>query len=204
MAEGPGLAGDLLGVAVLAHRVDLVVARAGDAEGARERPLPEPLADAVGLAGEHRLVEGEAAALGHLAVGDQLVAGLDPDPVARDDLLGAQLDQLAVADDLRLRRDQQREALERLLRLQLLPDPDVAVDHRDEAEERVGEQPQREHDDEEDADDQVEEGEDVAGDDARDRAARPVLDRPELAQPLGGLLARQTARDDAGRSLPHC
>ena len=91
----------------------------------------------------------------------------------------------------RLRGDQQREAVERLLRLQLLPDADVAVDHRDEAEERVGEQAEREHDDEEDADDQVEEREDVPGDDARHRAAAPVLDRPELAQPLRGLLARK-------------
>ncbi len=161
---------------------------------------PDPLADAVGLAGEHRLVEGEAAALGHLAVGDQLVARLDPDPVAGHDLLGPQLDQLAVPDRLRLRRDQQREALQRLLRLDLLPDPDVAVDHRDEAEERVGEQPEREHDDEEDADDQVEEGEDVAGDDARDRAAGAVLDRAELAQAAWRPPGWRAHRDDAGRS----
>ena len=37
--EGARLAGDLLRVAVLANRVDLVIARAGDAERARERPL---------------------------------------------------------------------------------------------------------------------------------------------------------------------
>ena len=169
-----------------------------------ERPLADPLADAVGLAGEHRLVEGEPAALRDLAVRDQLVARLDPDPVAGHDLFGAQLDQLAVTHGLRLRGDQQREAVERLLRLQLLADPDVAVDHRDEAEEGVGEEAEREHDDEEDADDQVEEREDVAGDDARHRPARAVLDRPELAQPLRGLLARQPTRDDAGRSPPHC
>ena len=79
VAEGARLAGHLLGVAVLAHGVDLVVAGARDAERTGERPLADPLADAVGLAGEHRLVEGEPAALGDLAVGDELVAGLDPD-----------------------------------------------------------------------------------------------------------------------------
>ena len=65
---------------------------------------------------------------------------------------------------------------------------------RDQAEERVGEQPEREHEDEEDADDRVEQRQDVAGDDARDRAAGSILDRAELAQPLGGFLLGQPTR----------
>ena len=85
------------------------------------------------------------------AVGDELVAGLDPDQVAGDHLLGAQLDQLAVAHGPRPRRDQERELVERLLGLQLLANPDRRVDHRDQAEQGVGEQPQRQHQDEEGA-----------------------------------------------------
>ena len=157
VAEGTRLARDLLGVAVLTNRVHLVVAGPGDAERTRERPVADPLADTVGLTGEHGLVEGQPAALRHLAVRHQLVSRLDSDPVAGHDLVGTQLDQLAIPDDPRLRGHQQGEAVERLLGLQLLPDADVAVDHRDEAEESVGKQAEREHDDEEDADDQVEE-----------------------------------------------
>src|SRR6185312_8086379 len=131
VTEGASLAGDLLGVAVLADGVGLVVARAGDAEGAREGALADSLPDAIRFAGEHRFVERQATAFGHLSIGDELVSWLDPDPVAGHDLLGTKLDQLAVADDVRPRRNQQREALECLLRLDLLPDPDVAVDHGD-------------------------------------------------------------------------
>ena len=135
------------------------------------------------------------------AVGDELVAGLDPDQVAGDDLVGAQLDQLAVADGLRPRRDQQRELVERLLGLQLLADPDRRVDHRDEAEEGVGEQAERQHEDEEDAEDRVEEREDVAGDDARDRAAGGRLRHPQAVQPPRRLGAGQPRRVRAARSF---
>ena len=69
------------------------------------------------------------------------------------------------------------------LRLQLLADADVGVDHRDQAEDRVGVEPEPEVEDEEDADDRVEEGEDVAGDDARGRARGGLRRRPQLAQP---------------------
>ena len=83
MTEPPGLAGDLLGIALLANGVDLVVARPADAESARQDPIAVALAHPVGLPGEHRLVEGEAARLDDHAVGDELVAGLDPHDVAR-------------------------------------------------------------------------------------------------------------------------
>ena len=86
---------------------------------------------------------GEAAGGDRLAVGDQLVARADRDEVAGDDLGRQQLDRLAVADDPRVRRDQHRELVERLLRLQLLADADVGVDDRDQAEERVGVEPER-------------------------------------------------------------
>ena len=168
VAELPRLAGDLGRVAVLADRVDFIVARARDPERAREHSVAGPFADPVRLAGEQRLVHREAARVDHRAVGDQLIAGLDPDDVAGDDLVRGQLDDAAVADRLGARRDQQRELVERLLGLQLLADPDRRVDDRDQAEEGVGEEPERQHQDEEHRDDPVEQGEDVRSDDARD------------------------------------
>jgi hypothetical protein len=191
VAEGLRLARQLACVALLAHRVDPVVAGAGDAEGPRQHPLAHPLAHAVGLAGQQRLVEGHAAAGDRLAVGDQLVAGLDRDHVPRHDLLGQEADERTVAHDLGVGGDQHRQLVERLLRVQLLADADVGVDDRDQAEDGVGEQPQREDEDEEAADDRVEEGEDVAGDDARDRARGGVGRGAELAQALGCLGAAQ-------------
>jgi len=143
-----------------------------DAEGARQDPVAVRLADAFRLPGEQRLVEGQATRADHVAVGDQLIAGLDPHHVTGDHLLGDQLVQPPVAHHACLRCHQDGELVEHLLRLHLLADADVAVDDCDQAEQRIREQPQREHDDEEDAEDQVEEGEDVAGDDARHRTAR--------------------------------
>ena len=191
MAEGARLAGEAAGVALLADRVDDVVAGAGDAEGAGEDAVAEALLDPVGLAGQQRLVEGHAAGRDRLAVGDQLVAGADGDHVAGDDLGREQLDDGAVADDPGARRDQDRQLVEGRLRLQLLADADVGVDHRDQAEDRVRVEAQRQVEDEEDADDRVEEGEDVAGDDARDRARGGLRRRSQLAQPRRRLGAGQ-------------
>ena len=91
-----------------------------------------------------------------------------------------------VADHLRPRGDQQREVVEGLLRLQLLADADVGVDDRDQPEERVGEQAQGDHQDEEGADDRVEQRQDVRPDDARDRAAVRRLWLAEASEPALG------------------
>ena len=192
VAELARLAGDLLGVAVLAHGIDFVAARARDPERAREHPVSGPLADPVRLAGEQRLVDAQPARLHHRAVGDELVARLDSDDVARHDLVAAELDQAAVADHLRARRDQERELVERLLGLQLLADADARVDDRDQAEERVRPQPEREDEDEEDADDRVEERQRVGDDDARHRAARRGLGRAEPRETPRRLRARES------------
>ena len=135
------------------------------------------------------------------AVRDELVAGLDPHDVAGDDLVArVSSTYCAVPDHVRLRGDEQRELVERLLRLQLLADPDRRVDHRDQPEQGVGEQPQREHDHEEDGEDRVEEREDVAGDDARHRAARRRLGE---SQPLAGApLPRRCSGPALVRRLP--
>ena len=113
--------------------------------------------------------------------------GSTADDVAGDDLVGQQLDHGAVADDLGPGRDQHRQLVQGRLRLQLLADADVGVDDGDQAEERVGVEPEPEVEHEEDADDRVEEGEDVAGDDARGRARGGLRRRPQLAQALGRL-----------------
>ena len=88
-----------------------------------------------------------------------------------------------VADRLRPRRDQQRELVEGLLRLQLLADADRGVDDRDQAEDRVGPEAEREDEDEEAADDRVEQRQDVGGDDARHRAAVRRLGLAEAGEP---------------------
>ena len=88
MAELACLAGDLLRVALLTDRVELVVAGAREHERAREQPVAGALADPVGLAGEQRLVDGQPAGVDDGAVGDELVARLDPDEVAGNHLVG--------------------------------------------------------------------------------------------------------------------
>ena len=110
--------------------------------------------------------------------------GSTADDVAGHDLARQQLDHGAVADDLGVGGDEHRQLVQGRLRLQLLADADVGVDDRDQAEERVGVEPEPEVEDEEDADDRVEEREDVAGDDARGRARGGLRRRPELAQAL--------------------
>ena len=167
VAEGARLAGHLLGVGVLANRVDLVVARAGDRERAPESArwpgrLRTPSASPVST--DSSSVRPRASVTSPSAT--SWSPGSTRIHVARHDLVGAQLDEPAVADHaFALGATRSARLLEDLLRLQLLADADVAVDDRDEAEERVGEQAQREDDDEEAADDRVEEGEDVARDD---------------------------------------
>ena len=88
------------------------------------------------------------------------------DDVAGHHFARHQLDHRAVPRHLRVRSDQHRQLVEGRLCLQLLADPDVGVDHRDQPEQRVRVQPERHVEDEEDADDRVEQREDVAGDDA--------------------------------------
>ena len=123
-----------------------------------------------------------------------MISWLDPHDVARDHLVLGGLDVGAVPDHVGLGRHEQRQLVERLLRLQLLPDPDRRVHHRDQAEQGVGEQPQREHDHEEDAEDRVEEREDVARDDARHRATARRLGKPEPLRALRRLGAAQAMR----------
>ncbi len=199
MAELLRLPGDLLGVGVAADRVDLVVAGPRRRERAGEHPVAAALLDPVRLPGQQRLVERQPARVDDVAVGDELIAGFDPDDVAGDDLLGTELDPTSVADHFGAGSDEEREVVERFLRLHLLADPDRRVDDRDQPEQRVRPEPLAEDEDEEDEDDRVEERQDVRPDDRPDRAARLVLDGAEPAEPLRGLGLAQPAH--LGRCL---
>ncbi len=198
MAEGTGLPGDLLGVALLADGIDLVVGGSHEAERAGEEPVALVLADPVGLPGQDRLVHGQAPRGHDDAVGHELIARLDEHDVARHHLVAAELRQPAVPHGAGLRRDQDRQAVEGLLRPQLLANPDRRVDHRDQAEEGVGEQAEGQHEDEEGPEDRVEEREDVAGDDARHRAAGRRLGLAQPRETPRGLVAGQPVRVRGG------
>ena len=144
----------------------------------------------------------EPAGVDERAVGDQLIARLDPDHVAGHHLVGGHLDHPPVADRLRARSDQQGQAVEGLLRPQLLADADRRVDDRDQPEERVGPQAERQDEDEEAADDRVEQGQDVGGDDARDRAAVGRLGLAQPGEPARRLGAREPVVQRCGFHRP--
>ena len=74
--------------------------------------VAERARDRVGLAGQHRLVELQRARLEQAAVGDHLLARLEPDRVALDDVVDRHRDRLAVAQHAGARGDEQRQAVE--------------------------------------------------------------------------------------------
>ena len=157
-----------------------------------ERTSSPRLRDAgVGLAGQDRLVEREPVAALERPVGDDLVALLDQDEVALDDLVDVDVPRRAVAHDRGVRRDERREPVERPLRAHLLRDADAGVGDEDREEERVLRLAERERQHAEDEQDQVEDREDVGDDDALVGAARLLrLGRPG-GEPALRLLLRQ-------------
>ncbi len=113
------------------------MARARDSEGAGQHPIARALVDTVRLTREQRFVDGEPARVDYRTIGYQLIAGLDANDVAGDDLVGSKLDQPSVANCLCLWRHQKCKLVERLFGLELLADADIGVDDRDHAEDRV-------------------------------------------------------------------
>jgi hypothetical protein len=161
------LGGQTLGKALGADGFHHVVAGTGQTVGARQHGGVDVFRDRVAFAGEDRLVDRETASDDHPAVGDHLVAGFQPDRVARDDGLDGQLRQGAVAPYLCAWGDHQCQPVEDPLGPDLLDDPDQGVRHNDAAEQgvlRVAEG-QRQH--EQRPQHQVEEGEGVGADDLR-------------------------------------
>ena len=87
VAEGARLARQPRGVAVRADRGDRVGADALDRERSGAHGVAGLARDRLGLAGEDRLVDAQRFRLLERAVGDDLVAGADPDEIADDELL---------------------------------------------------------------------------------------------------------------------
>src|SRR3954451_15531117 len=172
MTEGPRLAKQPLGVALLADRGDLDEAAALDGERTGPDRLAGDATDRAGLPGQEGLVESQALRLDERPVPHHLVAGLEAEHVAVDELLNTDVALGAITNHPRSGRDEQREAVERSLRTDLLRDPDRAVGHEDPEEEGVAPVAEQQRDRAERQQDEVEDGQDVGADDARVRAAR--------------------------------
>ena len=156
MAELAGRPRDPLGVALGTDRRDLE--RPGSLDD--ERPRPHLLAHRPlhggRLAGQDRLVEPEPGAREQEPVGDDLVAGREPDEVSLHDLGDVKLPRLAVPDDRRLRRHERGQRIELLLGPELLPDSDPGVRDDDPEEEGVAPVPEGQREEAEREQDRVE------------------------------------------------
>ena len=135
VTERAGLAGHARCVAVGADRLHLKRARALRHERPRAHLLTDRVRDRLGLAGQDRLVQTQVAGRDQPPVGHQLVAGLDQQDVADDHLADGDQAHGAVPSHPRLRRNEQREAVQRALGPHLLGDADRRVGH-DHAEEQ--------------------------------------------------------------------
>jgi hypothetical protein len=171
VAERAGLAGDLLRVAVLPHRVHLVVAGPSNHERSRERPVADPLADAVGLAGEQGLVRLQPGRGEHLAIHHDLVARAELEHVAEHDLAHGHGPDHAVAHHGGLGRVEHREPVEGALGPQLLDDPGGRVGDQDQPEQGVLERADDQDDDQQPAQQRVERGQQVGPQDLGDGTA---------------------------------
>ena len=151
----------------------------GDHEAAREHLVADALSIGVGLAGEQRLVDLEAVADAHDAVGRDLVAGAQLEQVVEHHRPRPRSRRAAPSRTTRgSRRVEHREPVERALGPDLLDDADQRVGDEDDAEQsRPGSAPTDQDDDEHRAEDRVEPGEDVGPDDLAVGAARALAAR---------------------------
>nr|WP_232547115.1 hypothetical protein [Propioniciclava soli] len=85
----------------------------------------------LGLAGERRLLDAQAAGLHEAQVGRHPIAAAEPDDVTRHDLLGLDLRPRPVAAHRGAGGEHVADALERLLRAAPLHKADDRIDHRD-------------------------------------------------------------------------
>ena len=195
MAEGPSLACQPLGVALRADCSHGVRARPLDRERARANLLAAPPCDRLCLTREDRLIDGEGGSRVEPPVRNHLVARLQLDEVARDDLLDADEPRLPVAHDSPRRGDERCQAIEGTFRADLLADADSRVADQDGEEERVLPRAEGQRHNSGDEQDHVEHGENVGADDAREGAARGGrLDHSALGQPAFGLLFCQAGQ----------
>ena len=127
MAKRARLPGDSLGVAVDADRLDDVGAASLDGERARAHLLARAAAHRCGFAAQDRLVQRQPFGFDEPAVGDELVAGGQPDEVAGDDLVDVQGTRAAVAHHRGGRRHERGQPVERSLGAHLLGDADAVL-----------------------------------------------------------------------------
>ena len=194
--EPAGVLGELHRVGLGADVRRPVPSGAGRDERPGQHLVARRLVDRVGLAGEQRLVDLEAAARSTspstttsepAPASSTSSSTTSPTATSRD---------LAVADDPGLRRRQHREPVERALGAQLLHDADAGVRDQHEAEQRVLERPDDEDDREHRAEQRVEPREDVRAHDLGDRPRRGGRDVVDL--PAGDALG------DLGRGQASC
>src|SRR6266508_2155697 len=138
---------------------------AGDNEAAGEDLLARALADRLGLAGQHRLVDLEPGRVQHLAVDHHLVARPDLQQVVEHDLADLDLALLAVAEHGRARRVDQLQPLQRPLGADLLDDAEQGVGHQHDPEQRVLDRPDHQDHRQQRPEQQVEAGDHVGADD---------------------------------------
>ena len=205
MPERARLAGDPRREAVLADGRDPVGAGPLDHERPRANLLTDGAPGRLRLAGQDRLVEPQVGGGQDRPVGDHLIARREQHDVVDDDLLDLDRADSAVAPHVRVRRDQQREPVERPLRPHLLADPDRRVGDDDPEEQRVARVPEDQRHHPERGEDQVEHRQDVRADDARvrpaRRAARGTARAREPPRRLSLASARRPAQAAAARRL---
>ena len=194
--KAPRLRRQFPGVRVGAHPGRLIAARPGDHEAARQQPIASLFVHRLGLPGEQRLIGLQARAVAYYPVRHELIAGPKIDQVIGDELVDGDLSRRAVADHPDPRRAEHGEPVERPLSPQLLPDADQRVGDQHDAEQGVLRLAESQDHGQQDAQDQVEPGQDVRAQNLGDRAAGPLPARvrqPARA-PLGNLGAAQANR----------
>jgi hypothetical protein len=192
--ESAGVLGDPRGVGVCAERADLRTSGAGDDERAAQRAVARRLDDRLGLTGQQRLVDLEPVADQHLTVDDHLVAGFQVEHVVSHDRRRRDARGLAVPDDRRGRRRQERQPVKRALGAKLLDDPDERVRNEYHAEQRVLKRPDDQDQHEHRAEQCVEPGEYVRAND--------LLDGPGVRRRHPVDVAAFDTRSDVGRAQP--
>ena len=155
--------------------------------------------------GDDRLVQRECLCLHEPTVGDDLVAGRQPDKVSDDQLLDVHPSRPSVSHEGRRRFDERGKPVEGALCADFLGDPDRGVRNQDAEKERVAPVRVEQCQGTEDRQDQVENGENVGADDAsvgatrRERRQRPANGEAALRLGRGEADGRWSASD--GRAL---
>ena len=171
----------------------LVEARACHHEGPGHSRIAGRLVDRISLSSEETLVDLKALRGQDGAIDNELVARCEDHDVVEHHLVGAHLHVGSVTANGRFRLADHRELRESSRGPVLLDDADEGVCNDDEAEKRILERRDHNHDRPHDPDDEVEPGERVRADDVGEAAASSVGRVVNLPRrhPLGDLCHRE-------------